>query len=161
MKCYTGPRRKCYFSVFKVIADLPGIVGRGGKKKCLLQSCKYRSLMCCNRWKKKKKISTRTQSWEGTHLGVTVLSSFGSWHLHYFARPPLEHHEAVFAQGRALHRVRAGSPSIAGGEIDFIRHGWAGEMVAFPRNCAKKKKKKVCVCFFYNHGHRNISVRIG
>lgn len=72
------------------------------------------------------KILTLRETWKGTYLGMTVLSSFGSWHLHYFARSSFEHHEAVFAQGRALHRVSAGSPSISRSEINFIRHGGLG-----------------------------------
>lgn len=72
------------------------------------------------------KTPTQRETWKGTYLGMTVLSSFGSWHLHYFAWSSFENHEAVFAQGRALHWVSAGSPSISSSEINFIRHGGLG-----------------------------------
>ena len=36
---------------------------------------------------------------------MTVFPGLGGRHLHDFARTAFEHHEAVLAQGRALHRV--------------------------------------------------------
>lgn len=73
------------------------------------------------------KILTQRRTRKGAYLGMTMFSSFGSWHLHYFAWSSFEHHEAVFAQGRTLHRVSAGSPSVSSSEINFIRHGGLGK----------------------------------
>lgn len=41
----------------------------------------------------------------GRYLGVPVLASLGSGHLHDLAGTSLQHHVAVLTQGGALHRV--------------------------------------------------------
>ena len=45
-------------------------------------------------------------------FGMAVLSSLGGGHVDNFARAILDHHESVFAQGRALHGEGGGSASI-------------------------------------------------
>lgn len=57
-------------------------------------------------------------------LSVAVLSGLGSGHLNNFAGTILQDHEAVFAQGAALLRVRHRGPGVSTGEIKiWICHG--------------------------------------
>lgn len=62
------------------------------------------------------------------YLGMSVLAGLGSGHLHNFAGTSLQHHIAVFAQSRALHRVGGGGARLATREIKIgICHGAMGQ----------------------------------
>uniref|UniRef100_A0A8C3IBM0 G protein pathway suppressor 2 n=1 Tax=Chrysemys picta bellii TaxID=8478 RepID=A0A8C3IBM0_CHRPI len=57
------------------------------------------------------------------YLGVAMLAGLRGGHLDDLAGTPLEHHEPIFAEGRALHGEGGGSPGVAGLEVQVISHG--------------------------------------
>lgn len=56
---------------------------------------------------------------EFTDLGVAVLASLGGGHLNNLAGSAFQDNKAVFAQGRTLHGVGGGCPSITSLEIQL------------------------------------------
>lgn len=67
--------------------------------------------------KKNSLLSVEYVNSDQMDLSVTVLASFGCGHLHNLAWATLEHHEAVFAQGRALHRECSRRTGVTGLEM--------------------------------------------
>lgn len=63
-------------------------------------------------------------------FSVAVLSGLGGGHLDDLAGAPLQHHKAVFTEGRALHREGGGRPGVAGLEVGIlnIAHCVGGEI---------------------------------
>lgn len=75
---------------------------------------------------------------EFTDLGVAVLASLGGGHLNNLAGSAFQDNKAVFAQGRTLHGVGGGCPSITSLEIQLcICHACCRGQ--------RKESKEVCV----------------
>lgn len=76
---------------------------------------------------------------EFTDLGVAVLASLGGGHLNNLAGSAFQDNKAVFAQGRTLHGVGGGCPSITSLEIQLcICHAC----------CRGQKKRRVRRCVY-------------
>ena len=54
---------------------------------------------------------------------MAVLSRLGGGHLHDLTRAPLQYHEAVLTQRRALHGIGGRGAGVARREVQLVGHG--------------------------------------
>lgn len=108
----------------------------------------------CNKGQKKS-VSECPSTPRFTDLSVAVLASFGGGHLDNLAGSTFQHHKAIFAQGRALHGVGSGCPSITRLEVQLcICHACCG---------GQQTENKICIIWTWKPRviwHLDISIRI-